>query len=74
MLAGALNGLFIAWTGISAFVITLASLSVFKGINLGITRAQPFYGVPDSVKAFGNTTLLGPIPWLALPTAGGRAC
>ena len=68
LVAGALNGVFIAWTGISAFVITLASLSVFKGINLGITRAQPFYGVPDSVKAFGATTLVGPVPWIALPT------
>jgi ribose transport system permease protein len=68
LVAGALNGLFIAWTGISAFVITLASLSVFKGINLGITRAQPFYGVPESVKAFGATTVAGPIPWIALPT------
>ena len=67
--AGALNGLFIAWTDISAFVITLASLSVYKGINLGITRAQPFYGVPESVKQFGATTLLGPIPSLLLPTA-----
>ena len=66
--AGALNGLFIAWTGISAFVISLASLSVFKGLNLGITRAQPFYGVPDSVKSFGTTSLVGPIPWILVPT------
>jgi ribose transport system permease protein len=65
---GMLNGLVIALTGISAFVITLASLSIFKGINLGITRAQPFYGVADSVKQFGQTTLVGPIPWLIVPT------
>src|SRR5690606_31083643 len=52
-----------------AFVITLATLSIFKGINLGITRAQPFYGIPDEVKAFGAATLFGPIPWLAVPTA-----
>ncbi|HMR32715.1 MAG TPA: ABC transporter permease [Geminicoccaceae bacterium] len=67
LLAGLANGFFIALTGISAFVITLATLAVFKGINLGITRAQPFYGVPDSVKAFGNTTFLGPLPWLLVP-------
>ena len=67
--AGALNGIFIAWTGISAFVITLASLSVFKGLNLGITKAQPFYGVPESVKAFGATTVIGPIPWIVVPAA-----
>jgi ribose transport system permease protein len=65
---GVLNGAFIAGTGISAFVITLASLSVFKGVNSGITRAQPFYGIPDSVKAFGNTTFFGPLPWLIIPT------
>jgi len=65
--AGLFNGVFIALTGISAFVVTLATLAVFKGINLGITRAQPFYGVPESVKQFGNATFLGPLPWLLLP-------
>jgi ribose transport system permease protein len=67
--AGLVNGALIARTGVSAFIITLASLSVFKGADLGITRAQPFYGIPASVKAFGNATMLGPIPWLALPAA-----
>lgn len=69
LLAGIVNGAFIAGTGISAFVITLATLSVFKGINLAITKAQPFYGVPQSVKDFGNTTVLGPLPWLVIPAA-----
>jgi ribose transport system permease protein len=69
LLAGILNGVAIAWTGISAFVITLASLSVFKGINLGITRAQPFYGVPEAARMFGNTTFFGPLPWLVIPAA-----
>lgn len=68
-LAGLANGFLIARTGISAFIITLASLSIFKGADLGVTRAQPFYGVPESVKLFGNTTVLGPIPWLAVPAA-----
>ncbi|WP_191057652.1 ABC transporter permease [Geminicoccus harenae] len=69
-LAGGLaNGFIVAKTGISAFIITLASLSFFKGLNLGITEAQPFYGVPDAVKAFGNTNMIGPIPWLVLPAA-----
>jgi ribose transport system permease protein len=66
---GVVNGLFIAWTGISAFVITLATLSVYKGLNLAITKAQPFYGVPDIVKTIGSTTFLGPLPWLVIPTA-----
>ncbi|HEX2526316.1 MAG TPA: ABC transporter permease [Geminicoccus sp.] len=67
--AGLANGIIIARTGISAFIITLASLSFYKGVNLGITEAQPFYGIPEAVKAFGNTNMLGPIPWLVLPAA-----
>lgn len=66
--AGFVNGLFVALTGISAFIITLATLSVFKGINLGITEAQPFYNVPDSVKTLGNDTFIHPLPWLIIPT------
>ena len=66
-LAGLANGLLVATTGISAFIVTLATLSVFKGVNLGITEAQPFYGIPASVKAIGNASVLGPVPWLTLP-------
>lgn len=65
--AGMAGGYIIARTMISAFIITLAGLQIFKGINLGITEAQPFYGVPDVVKAFGNGSIIGPIPWLLLP-------
>ena len=67
--AGLVNGVLIARTGVSAFIVTLASLSVFNGADLGITRAQPFYNIPASVKAFGNATMFGPIPWLALPAS-----
>lgn len=67
--AGVVTGYIIARTGISAFIITLAGLQIFKGINLGITEAQPFYGVPQVVKDFGNLPMLGPIPWLVVPMA-----
>jgi len=67
--AGLVNGALVAFTGISAFVITLASLSIFKGINLGITEAQPFYEVPEAVKHLGNSTFWGPLPWLVIPFA-----
>jgi ribose transport system permease protein len=65
--AGMAGGYIIARTMISAFIITLAGLQIFKGINLGITEAQPFYGVPDIVKAFGTGSVLGPLPWLVVP-------
>ena len=65
--AGLATGYTIARSGISAFIITLAGLQIFKGLNLGITEAQPFYGVPQAVKDFGNTAIFGPIPWLVIP-------
>ena len=67
LLAGVANGVLVALTGISAFVITLASLSIFKGINLGITEAQPFYNIPQIVKSLGNDTFIHPLPWLIIP-------
>ena len=67
VICGMASGFVIARTGISAFIITLAGLQIFKGINLGVTKAQPFYGVPQSVKDFGNLAMAGPIPWLILP-------
>jgi ribose transport system permease protein len=65
---GALNGVLTARAGLSAFIVTLATMSAFKGINLGITHAQPFYGIPASVKAAGNAGI-GPVPVLLLPAA-----
>lgn len=73
LLAGLANGMLCAYTGISAFVITLATLSVYKGMNLGITEAQPFYDVPEMVKWLGNATMIGPIPWLVVPFAVAAA-
>jgi ribose transport system permease protein len=66
--SGLLNGWLVARTGISAFVITLATLYIFTGLTMGITEAQPFYGVAGPVKWFGDATLIGPLPMLALPT------
>ena len=62
---GALNGAITHLSGLNAFVVTLATLSIFKGVNIGITEAQPFYQIPDLVKTFGNGRL-GPLPYLLL--------
>ncbi len=62
---GFLNGYITVKSGISAFIITLATLYIFKGINLGITEAEPFYKIPESVKTFGNAKIGStPIPFL----------
>ncbi len=60
---GALNGVVTHVTGLNAFVVTLATLSIFKGTNIGITEAQPFYDIPEAVKTFGNARF-GFFPYL----------
>ena len=65
---GLFNGVMTARAGLSAFIVTLATMAAFKGINLGITEAQPFYGIPQVVKAAGNAAV-GPVPLLLLPAA-----
>lgn len=66
-LCGLLNGVLTVLTGISAFVITLATLSIYKGINLGITKAQPFYEIPQVIKDIGNDSFLGgAVPYLVI--------
>ncbi len=67
-LCGAINGVLTARAGLSAFIVTLATMAAFKGINLGITQAQPFYAIPTSVKAAGNAGI-GPVPVLLIPAA-----
>ncbi|WP_158814776.1 ABC transporter permease [Methylocapsa sp. S129] len=66
---GLINGLLTARAGISAFVITLATLAAYKGVNLGLTQAQPLYDIPAVVKAVGTASISGPVPVLLIPAA-----
>jgi ribose transport system permease protein len=62
---GFANGWLTYRSGLTSFIITLATLSIFKGTALGITQAQPFYHIPDPVKAFGSLRW-GPLPEMLL--------
>jgi ribose transport system permease protein len=69
LLIGAFCGFINGWltdrSGLTSFIITLATLSIFTGVSLGITQAQPFVGIPDAVKAFGSDRW-GPLPEMLL--------
>lgn len=67
-LAGLVNGVMTVRTGINGFIVTLATASAFAGINLGITKAMPFYEMPDALVAFGNGRI-GPLPYLLIVPA-----
>lgn len=66
LLCGMINGLLIyraGGVGVAFFLITLATSSIFQGLNLTITKGNPFYG-PDgkmdsAFLALGNTKIIG---------------
>ncbi len=58
---GFVNGWLTHKSGLTSFIVTLATLSIFKGASLGITEAQSFDGISDAVKAFGSDRW-GPLP------------
>jgi ribose transport system permease protein len=63
---GLLNGLLTVRTGINGFIITLATASVFTGINFGVTESIPFYDMPPAFVAFGTERFFA-IPYLIGP-------
>jgi len=66
-LMGLVNAVVTLRTGINPFIVTLATASVYSGINLGITGAIPFYNLPAEFVAFGQART-GPIPHLLVWT------
>jgi ribose transport system permease protein len=63
---GLVNGLLTARTGINGFIVTLATGSAFTGINLGLTEARPFHGIPSGFVSLGDERW-GFMPALAWP-------
>lgn len=54
LLQGFLQGVMVTKSGINPFIISLALLSLYKGLALVITSGQPFSRLSDGFKAFGN--------------------
>lgn len=73
LLCGALNGFVIRISGVEAFAVTLATMAIFNGINMGLTEARPFSELPEALTKFGSASF-GPFPALmivSLPTVVG---
>jgi len=51
---GLFNGIIVARSGINSFIVTIATSSIFLGINYGMTEAVPFYNLTPEFKAFGQ--------------------
>jgi rhamnose transport system permease protein len=64
-LAGLLNGVFVARVAVHPLIVTLATLSAYRGIAEGITRGRPISGFPAEFTAVVAGTFLGlPVPGL----------
>ncbi len=65
---GAINGAFVAYAGIAPFIVTLAGLTIFRGMALAFTDGRPVTGLPPLFSSIGYGTFLGlPMPvWIML--------
>ena len=60
---GLFNGICIAYLKVPAFVGTLGSMSIAKGLTFLITKAKPIPGLTDAFKNLGSGNILSiPIP------------
>lgn len=62
-LIGAINGVLVAFLGLSAFVATLATMTTVAGLALIVTNGTTLYGMPDSFALIGQMRINGiPMP------------
>jgi ribose/xylose/arabinose/galactoside ABC-type transport system permease subunit len=54
---GLFNGVLISRLKIAPFVVTIGSMSLYRGISLVITEGQPIYGFPIEFTYFGKGNL-----------------
>ncbi len=60
---GALNGFVVAYVGVTPFLVTLATMTLFGGISVKITKGGAISGFPESFFFFGNGDVFGiPFP------------
>jgi ribose/xylose/arabinose/galactoside ABC-type transport system permease subunit len=63
LVVGLVNGLIIAYIGISPILATLGTMTLLEGISLVITKGYVISGLPRSLLQIGNGVFLGvPVP------------
>ena len=70
---GAFNGIVITSLGSTSeisWLVTLASMSIFAGITLTITKANPFYNLPKGYTWIGAYNIFGFFPFMIVITIG----
>ena len=67
LLIGLMNGLFVAYVGLPAFVCTLATMSIILGVGMAITKGIAIWNLPDGFDFIGRGDLYGiPIRFIVM--------
>lgn len=61
-LLGAFNGVLVNFTKLHPFIVTLGTLSIYRGVTLIISDAKPVFGFPQSFKTAFGGMVMGRIP------------
>ncbi len=73
---GFINGFTVVKSGVHSFIITLASMSIFFGMMIFLTKAAAFNGLPPEVQAFGKMKFyktISPLLLISVAMCGGLA-
>lgn len=62
VLAGAINGFFIAYVGLPSLVVTLAGLIAYRGLARVLVEDNSIGDFPEWFDAMGQEALIGPFP------------
>jgi ribose/xylose/arabinose/galactoside ABC-type transport system permease subunit len=67
LIVGLVNGMIIAYIGVSPILATLGTMTLLEGISLVITKGYVISGLPRNLLVIGNGTFLGiPVPMFIL--------
>lgn len=67
IVGGAINGLLIGYLNIPPILTTLGTMSLFRGISMGLTEGRTVSGLPGALAVFGRSTVLAvPTPFIIL--------
>ncbi len=73
---GFINGFTVVKSGVHSFIITLASMSIFFGVMIFLTKAAAFNGLPPEVQAFGKMKFfktISPLLLISITVCAGLA-
>ena len=72
LIAGGINSILIAKLDVTPILATLATMTLFNGIAIGMTNGVSVSGLPESFMRVGNGTFFGiPTPFILMLVIGG---